>query len=69
MGQQSTLRRIVHTNLRQQGIDLDTLLAQYPTRSFSDLRQTIEAQTGIALSARTVRRWFLNGTTQAKEAS
>lgn len=57
MGQQSTLKSIVTSQLRGRGIELTDLLDQYPRRSFVDLQKEIEVRTGVSLSARTLRRW------------
>lgn len=54
----STLQRVVAAQLRVHGLELTNLLAQYPSRSFEDIRSEIANRTGITLSARTVRRWF-----------
>lgn len=58
MGQKSTLQRVVTAQLQVHGIELKTLLSQYPIRSFTAIRTEILMRTGVSLSTRTVRRWW-----------
>lgn len=58
MGQKSTLQRVVAAQLQVHGIELKTLLSQYPGRSFTTIRTEILMRTGVSLSTRTVRRWW-----------
>lgn len=57
MSHSTTLQKVVAGQLRVHGLELEDLLDQYPQRSFVDIRQEIETRTGVALSARTLRRW------------